>query len=132
MTKHTYGRKFPGLVFSTKVDRLLKSLSTYREFVCVSQIFRYAVLGTMGHARGCMVGCIGKISHTNLKNRMAISGFATSKNHIELPVRSETGFVILRAWANSGLDSTFGNVENNRKFFGDDQGCLKSEPTVGR
>jgi hypothetical protein len=49
--------------------------------------------------------------HTNLKNRMAISGIATSKNHIELPVRSETGFVILRAWANSGLDSTFGNVE---------------------
>jgi hypothetical protein len=40
------------------------------------------------HAWGCMVGCwIGRISHTNLKNRMVIygmviSGIATSKNHI--------------------------------------------------
>ena len=38
------------------------------------------------HARGCMVGCMGRISHTNLKNRMVISGVATSKNHIELLV----------------------------------------------
>jgi hypothetical protein len=38
------------------------------------------------HARGCMVGCMGRISHTNLKNRMVISGIATSKNHIELLV----------------------------------------------
>jgi hypothetical protein len=32
---------------------------------------------------------MGRISHTNLKNRMVISGIATSKNHIELhvPVR---------------------------------------------
>ena len=33
MTKNAYGRKFPGLVFSTQVYRLLKkSLSTYVEF----------------------------------------------------------------------------------------------------
>jgi hypothetical protein len=38
------------------------------------------------HARGCMVGCMGRISHTNLKNRMVISGVVTSKNHIELLV----------------------------------------------
>jgi hypothetical protein len=30
-----------------------------------------------------MVGCMGRISHTNLKNRMVISGVATSKNHIQ-------------------------------------------------
>ena len=29
-----------------------------------------------------MVGCMGRISHTNLKNRMVISRIATSKNHI--------------------------------------------------
>ena len=34
----------------------------------------------------CMVGCMGRISHTNLKNRMMISRIATSKNHIELLV----------------------------------------------
>jgi hypothetical protein len=33
-----------------------------------------------------MVGCMGRISHTNLKNRMVIFGIATSKNHIELLV----------------------------------------------
>jgi hypothetical protein len=33
-----------------------------------------------------MVGCMGRISHTNLKNRMLISRIATSKNHIELLV----------------------------------------------
>jgi hypothetical protein len=27
---------------------------------------------------------MGRISHTDLKNRMVISGIATSKNHIEL------------------------------------------------
>ena len=42
--------------------------------------------GAVCHARGCMVGCMGKISHTNLKNRMVISGVATSKNHMELLV----------------------------------------------
>ena len=40
----------------------------------------------MGHARGGMAGCIGEISHTNLKNRMVISGIATSKIHTELLV----------------------------------------------
>jgi hypothetical protein len=29
---------------------------------------------------------MGRISHTNLKNRMVISRIATSKNHIELLV----------------------------------------------
>jgi hypothetical protein len=33
-----------------------------------------------------MVGCMGRISHTNLKVRMVICGIATSKNHIELLV----------------------------------------------
>jgi hypothetical protein len=37
-------------------------------------------------SRVCMVGCIGRISHTNLKIRMVISRIATSKNHIELLV----------------------------------------------
>jgi hypothetical protein len=32
----------------------------------------------------CMMGCVGRISHTNFKNRMVISRIATSKNHIEL------------------------------------------------
>jgi hypothetical protein len=32
------------------------------------------------------VGYMARISHTNLKNRMVISGIATSKNHIELLV----------------------------------------------
>ena len=30
----------------------------------------------------CMAGCMGRISHTNLKIRMVISRIATSKNHI--------------------------------------------------
>jgi hypothetical protein len=38
------------------------------------------------HAWGCMVGRMGRISHTILKNRMVIYGVATSKNHIELLV----------------------------------------------
>jgi hypothetical protein len=33
-----------------------------------------------------MVGCMGRISHTNLKNRMVIFRIATSKKHIELLV----------------------------------------------
>jgi hypothetical protein len=32
------------------------------------------------------VGCMGRISHTNLKIRMVISVIATSKSHIELLV----------------------------------------------
>jgi hypothetical protein len=32
---------------------------------------------------------MGRISHTNLKNRMVILGVATSKNHIELLVRGK-------------------------------------------
>ena len=42
--------------------------------------------GVLIFSRVCMVGCIGRISHTNLKNRMVISRIATSKNHIELLV----------------------------------------------
>jgi hypothetical protein len=30
-----------------------------------------------------MVGCMDRISHTDLKNRMVFSRIATSKNHIE-------------------------------------------------
>ena len=58
---------------------------------------------------------------------MVISGTTTSKNHIELlvPVRSETGFVILgKFWSRFDLQQ-----RRNRKFLGDDQGCL-SEQTV--
>jgi hypothetical protein len=32
------------------------------------------------------LSCMGRISHTNLKNRTVISRIATSKNHIELLV----------------------------------------------
>jgi hypothetical protein len=70
---------------------------------------------------------MGRISHTNLKNRMVISRIATSKNHIELlvPVRSETGFVILgKFWSRFDL-----RQHRNRIFLGDDQGRL-SERTV--
>jgi hypothetical protein len=42
--------------------------------------------GVMIFFRVCMVGCMCRISHTNLKNRMVISGIATPKNHIELLV----------------------------------------------
>ena len=35
---------------------------------------------------GCMVGCMGRIFHINLKIRMGISRIATSKNYIELVV----------------------------------------------
>jgi hypothetical protein len=40
------------------------------------------------HAWGCMVGSMGRISHTNFQNRMVIFRIriATSKNHIELLV----------------------------------------------
>jgi hypothetical protein len=66
---------------------------------------------------------MGRISHTNLKNRMVIFEIATSKNHIELwsPVRSETGFVIL-----SKFWSRYDGLQNFRKlyFLGDDQGEL--------
>jgi hypothetical protein len=41
---------------------------------------------TVCHAGGWMVGCMGRISHTNLKIRMLIYGTTTSKNHIELLV----------------------------------------------
>ena len=37
-------------------------------------------------SRVCMVGCMGRISNTNLKTRMVISKNATSKNQIELLV----------------------------------------------
>jgi hypothetical protein len=39
-----------------------------------------------------MVGCMGRISYTNLKNRVVISGIATPKNHIELLVPRSGGF----------------------------------------
>jgi hypothetical protein len=42
------------------------------------------IFNTTGHSRACMVGFMGRISHTNLKNRTMISEIATSKNHIEL------------------------------------------------
>ena len=42
--------------------------------------------GVQIFSRVCMVGCMGRISHTNLKNRMVIFRIATSKNHIELLV----------------------------------------------
>ncbi len=42
--------------------------------------------GVLIFFRVCMVGCMGRISHTNLKIRMVISEIATSKNHIELLV----------------------------------------------
>jgi hypothetical protein len=53
-----------------------------REIEAVSMgvgTLRYVNLGTVCHARGCMVGCMGRISHTNLKIRIVISGIATSK-----------------------------------------------------
>jgi hypothetical protein len=73
---------------------------------------------------------MGRISHTNFKNRMVSSRIATSKNHIELqlywsPVISETGFVILgKFWSRFDL-----RQRRNQKFLGDDQGCF-SEQTV--
>jgi hypothetical protein len=68
---------------------------------------------------------MGRISHTNLKNRMVISGVVTSKNHIELLVPGKTGFVILgEFWSRFDL-----RQRRNQKFLGDDQGCL-SEQTV--
>ena len=42
--------------------------------------------GVLIFSRVCMVGCMGRISHTNLKNRMVIFRIATLKNHIELLV----------------------------------------------
>ena len=42
------------------------------------------IFGDSVSCPGCMVGRMGRISHTNLKNRMVILGVATSKNHIEL------------------------------------------------
>ena len=42
--------------------------------------------GVLIFSRVFMVGCMGRISHTNLKKRMVISRIATSKNHIELLV----------------------------------------------
>ena len=45
----------------------------------------------MCHAWGCMAGCMGKISRTNLKIRTVILGIATSKIHIELLVPGQIG-----------------------------------------
>ena len=62
---------------------------------------------------------------------MVISGFATSKNHIELlpyywsPVRSETGFVILGEFCMEFWSRFDLRQRRNQKFLGDDQGCLK-------
>ena len=36
--------------------------------------------------KACMLGCVGRISHTNLKSRMVVSRTATSKKHKELLV----------------------------------------------
>jgi hypothetical protein len=54
---------------------------------------------------------------------MVISGITTSKNHIELlvPVRSETGFMILSEfWSRYGLQNF-----RKRIFLRDDQGELR-------
>jgi hypothetical protein len=74
---------------STVIDRDQNSLSITVElslvffdcgffsgctFTCTGKLF----------FRVCMVGCMGRISHTNLKTRMVISRIATSKNHKEL------------------------------------------------
>jgi hypothetical protein len=70
-----------------------------------------------------MVGCMGRISHKNLKIHIVISEIATSKNHIErlVPVRSETGFVILgKFWSKNDL-----RQHRNWKFWVDYQGCLR-------
>jgi hypothetical protein len=61
------------------------------EFVPRRPIFENVLLfekkgGVRIFARVCMAGCMGRISHTNLKIRMVISRIATSKNHIELLV----------------------------------------------
>jgi hypothetical protein len=42
--------------------------------------------GVLIFSQVCMVGCMGRISHTNLKIRMVISRIATLKNHKELLV----------------------------------------------
>jgi hypothetical protein len=61
------------------------------EFQPWSPIFEKVLIfekkgGVLIFSRVCMVGCMGRIFHTNLKNRMVISRIATSKNHIELLV----------------------------------------------
>ena len=82
------------------------------------------------HARGCMVGYMGRISHTSLKNRIMIyRNRSFEKLHRTIaywfPVRSETGFVILcKFWSRFDLWQ-----RRNRKFLGYDQGFL-SERTV--
>jgi hypothetical protein len=47
--------------------------------------------GVLIFFRVCMVGCMGRISYTNLKNRMVIFKLATPKNRIDLlvPGRSD-------------------------------------------
>ena len=80
MTKNAYGRKFPCLVFSMYVDRLLKSLSTNVEFFLCYVNISIHLFETMGHSRGCTAGCMGKISHTNLKIRIVIFRNRNFKN----------------------------------------------------
>jgi hypothetical protein len=78
-------------------------------------------------SRVCMVGCMGRISHTNLKNcriyPRVFSRIAISKNQIGLlvPVRSETGFVIQGKFWSRYDRQTF----RKRNFLGDDQGELR-------
>ena len=63
-----------------KLYRLTSSFFALRKYFDV-QIWRQCVMPGVP-----IVGCTGRISHTNLKIRMVISGIATSKNHIELLV----------------------------------------------
>jgi hypothetical protein len=116
---------FPARFFRRKSIQCSTLYRLTSSFFALLNLFRHAFLMAVCHARGGMVGCMGRISHTNLKNRMVISRIATSKNHIELlvPVRSETGFAILsKFWYRYDL-----RQRRNRKFLVDNQGCLSKQ-----
>jgi hypothetical protein len=68
-----YGREFDSLPYQR--GRFLKKVLIFEKKGGCRFFFRV-----------CMVGCMGRISHTNLKIRMVISRIAISKNHIELHV----------------------------------------------
>jgi hypothetical protein len=73
-------------------------------------------------SQACVVGCMGRISHTIFKNRMVISRMATSKNHIELLVPGQIWDRIRdpgKFWSRFVL-----RQHRNQKFLDDDQGCL--------
>ena len=90
MTKNPYGKKT--LFFK---DATQKSASVVQWEIAVEFVPRRPIFEKCSHlrekggadfSRVCMVGCMGRIYHTNLKNRTAISRIATSKNHTELLV----------------------------------------------